>query len=100
MTNEMIPWIALPIIGLLLAVLFAYLFFSNRNARTISAQQQIRALQRSVQEKNAEIELLYQTIRKRAIDQEAFHRKIEFLQKTLEQRTFKRNSFKAPTYSR
>ena len=94
MANEMIPWIALPIIGLLLAALFAYLFFTKRHARAIAAQQ-IRSLERSVQEKNAEIELLYQAIRKRAIEEEAFHRKIEFLQKTLEQRTFKRNSVKA-----
>jgi hypothetical protein len=94
MANEMIPWMALPIMGLLLAVLFAYLFFKNRNARAIVAQQQIRLLERSVQEKNAEIELLYQAIRKRAIEEEAFHRKIEFLQKALEQRPFKRNSVK------
>ena len=94
MANEMIPWMALPIMGLLLAVLFAYLFFKNKNARAIAAQQQIRLLERSVQEKNAEIELLYQAIRKRAIEEETFHRKIEFLQKALEQWPFKRNSVK------
>jgi hypothetical protein len=95
MAKEMILWIALPIIGLLLVALFAYLLFSKRHARAIAAQQQIRSLERSVQEKNAEIELLYQAIRKRAIEEEAFHKRIEFLQKTLEQRTFKKNSVKA-----
>ena len=91
----MILWIALPIMGFLLAVLLAYLFFTDRNARVIAAQQQIRSLERSVQEKNAEIELLYQTIRKRAMKEEAFHKKIEYLQKAFEHRTFKRNSVKA-----
>jgi len=91
---EMIPWVALPIGGLLLGAVFTYLFFSISKGREIVAQQQIRSLQRSVQEKNAEIELLYQAIRKRAIEEEACRRKIEPLQERLDQRIFKRNSLR------
>jgi hypothetical protein len=64
----MVPWgwIALLIIGLLLGFLFAYLFFNSENAHAIAAREQIQSLRRCVQEKNAEIELLYARIRKTA----------------------------------
>jgi phosphate/sulfate permease len=71
MLNEMVPWIVLPLIGLLLGALFTFLFFSSKNAH--AAQKQILSLRRSVQEKNAEIELLYQTIRKKTIQEEVSH---------------------------
>ena len=81
MVTEMISWIALSIIGLLLGVLITYLYFSRKNAHVIAGQDEIRSLQRSVQEKNAEIDLLYRAIRKWMTEEEASHKKIRISSK-------------------
>jgi hypothetical protein len=80
-------WITLSIIGLLLGVLFTCLLFSRKNTHRISEQEQIRSLQRSVQEKNAEINLLYRTVHTWMTEGEASHKKIDVLQQALEKST-------------
>jgi len=91
----MIFCIGLPLAFLALGPWAISRMLRRRNARESVAQDRIQALQRSVQEKNAEIELLYRAIRTRALEEEGFRKRIEFLQRSLERRTYRRNPLKA-----
>jgi len=91
----MIFCIGLPLVILALGAWGISRILRRRNTRERVAQDRVQALQRSVQEKNAEIELLYQAIQKRAFEEEAFRKRIEFLQRSLERRTYKGNPLKA-----
>ncbi len=95
MENQMIFCVGLPLAILASGAWAISHILRGGNTRERVAQDQVQALQRSVQEKNAEIELLYQAIRKRAFEEEAFRKRIEFLQRSLERRSYSRNLLKA-----